>query len=69
MTLFYPQELALTSPTSGGRLVGTVRLQTQETEFDFFFCLIILIMEVLLNRGKYNSGENSQQRPQTLLLI
>jgi hypothetical protein len=26
---FYPQKLALTSPTSGGRSVGIVRLQTK----------------------------------------
>jgi hypothetical protein len=28
----YPQKLALTSPTSGGRSVGIVRSQTQATE-------------------------------------
>jgi hypothetical protein len=30
---FYPQKLALTSPTSGGRSVGRVRSRTQATEF------------------------------------
>jgi hypothetical protein len=29
----YPQKLALTSPTSGGRAVGIVRSRTQATEF------------------------------------
>jgi hypothetical protein len=29
----YPQKLALTSPTSGVRLVGIVRSRTQTTEF------------------------------------
>jgi hypothetical protein len=29
----YPQKLALTSPTSGGRSVGTVRSRTQATVF------------------------------------
>jgi hypothetical protein len=29
----YPQKLALTSPTSGGRSVGMVRLRTKTTEF------------------------------------
>jgi hypothetical protein len=29
----YPQKLALTSPTSGGRSVGIVRLRTQAAEF------------------------------------
>jgi hypothetical protein len=31
----YPQKLALTTPTSGGRLVGTVRSLTKATEFYF----------------------------------
>jgi hypothetical protein len=29
----YPQKLPLTSPTSGGRSVGIVRLRTKATEF------------------------------------
>jgi hypothetical protein len=29
----YPQKLALTSPTSGGRSVGIVRLRTKAMEF------------------------------------
>jgi hypothetical protein len=32
-TPLYPQKLALTSPTSGGRSVGIVRFRTQATEF------------------------------------
>jgi hypothetical protein len=35
----YPQRLALTSPTSGGRSVGIVRLQTTATEFSSFYVL------------------------------
>jgi hypothetical protein len=31
----YPQKLALTSPTCGGRLVGIVPLRTKATEFSF----------------------------------
>jgi hypothetical protein len=34
---FYPQKLALTSPTSGGRSVVIVRLRTTATEFSFSF--------------------------------
>jgi hypothetical protein len=30
---FYPQKLALTSPTSGGHPVGIFRYRTQATEF------------------------------------
>jgi hypothetical protein len=33
----YPQKLALTSPTSGDRSVGIVRLRTKATEFVFCF--------------------------------
>jgi hypothetical protein len=35
----YPQTLALTSSTSGGRSVGVARLRTKATEFVFCFCL------------------------------
>jgi hypothetical protein len=31
----YPQKLALTSPTSGGRSVGIVRLRTKAMQFSF----------------------------------
>jgi hypothetical protein len=31
----YPQKLAMTSPTSGGRSVGVVRSRTQTMEFSF----------------------------------
>ena len=31
--LLYPQKLALTSPTGGGRSVGMVRSRTKATEF------------------------------------
>jgi hypothetical protein len=34
----YPQKLAITSPTSGGRSVGIVRLRTQTMEFICFVC-------------------------------
>jgi hypothetical protein len=32
----YPQKLAITSPTSGGRSVGIVRLPTQTMELGFY---------------------------------
>ena len=35
VTPLYPQKLALTSPTGGGRSVGIVRSQTKATEFSF----------------------------------
>jgi hypothetical protein len=34
-TPLYPQKLALSLPTSGGRSVGTARSRTQATEFFF----------------------------------
>jgi hypothetical protein len=36
----YPQKLALTSPTSGVRSVGIVRLLTHATEFFFIFIVV-----------------------------
>jgi len=35
VTPLYPQKLALTSPTGGGRCVGIVRVRTKATEFSF----------------------------------
>ena len=35
VTLLYPQKLALTSQTGGGRSVGIVRARTKATEFFF----------------------------------
>jgi len=33
VTPLYPQKLALTSPTGGGRSVGIIRVRTKATEF------------------------------------
>jgi hypothetical protein len=41
----YLQKLALTSPKSGGRSVGIVRLQTKAMEF---VCLFVLLISELL---------------------
>jgi len=35
VTPLYPQKLALTSPTGGGRSVGIVRVRTKATELSF----------------------------------
>jgi len=35
VTPLYPQKLAITSPTGGGRSVGIVRVRTKATEFSF----------------------------------
>jgi len=39
VTPLYPQKLALTSPTGGGRSVGIVRVRTKATEFVLFVCM------------------------------
>jgi len=39
VTPLYPQMLALTSPTGGGRSVGIVRSRTKATEFVCLVCL------------------------------
>jgi len=40
VTPFYPQKLALTSPTGGGRSVGIVRVRTKATEFSLVLLFI-----------------------------
>jgi hypothetical protein len=37
VTPLYPQKLALTSPTSGGRFVSIVRSRTKATEFSLVY--------------------------------
>jgi hypothetical protein len=41
----YPQQLALTSSTSGGRSVGIVRSRTQAMEFSFLILYYIILGE------------------------
>jgi hypothetical protein len=43
----YPQNLVLTSPTSGGRSVGIVRSRIQATEFMFFVFLFNSTSELI----------------------
>ena len=45
LTPLYPQKLALTSPTGGGRSVGMVRSRTKATEFSFSLVLVSLMYE------------------------
>jgi hypothetical protein len=46
----YPQKLAITSPTSGGRSVGVVRSRTQTTEF--FFTGDMSVIRVCISHNK-----------------
>jgi hypothetical protein len=42
---FYLQNLALTSPTSGGRSVGIVCSRTKATEFSVYvWCLVVVML-------------------------
>jgi len=41
VTPLYPQKLALTSPTGGGRSVGIVHSRTKATEFSFLYYIIL----------------------------
>jgi len=41
VTPLYPQKLALTSPTGGGRSVGIVRVRTKATEFVYYYMVLI----------------------------
>jgi len=47
-TPLYPQKLALTSPTGGGRSVGIVRVRTKATEFSFSLTLLNVILPHVL---------------------
>ena len=42
VTPLYPQKLALTSPTGGGRSVGIVRSRTKATEYFFKYIYIYI---------------------------
>ena len=44
VTPLYPQKLALTSPTGGGRSVGIVRVRTKATEFSFRYLETVVLV-------------------------
>jgi hypothetical protein len=53
VTPLYPQKLALTSPTGGGRSVGIVRSRTKATEFSF--SLVFVVIGVVICRVRVRS--------------
>jgi hypothetical protein len=55
---FYPQKLALTSPTSGGRSIGIVPSRTQATEF------LDLILPAALDHGVYSASNRNEYQKQ-----
>jgi len=52
VTPLYPQKLALTSPTGGGRSVGLVRSRTKATEF--FSCKRKIKSRIILEKASFN---------------
>jgi hypothetical protein len=50
----YPQKLALTSPTSGGRSVGIVRSRTQTTEVFFSFLELMVQMFPMASERQFD---------------
>ena len=49
VTPLYPQKLALTSPTGGGRSVGIVRWRTKATEFIIIVVYMYVYMYIYIN--------------------
>ena len=57
VTPLYPQKLALTSPTGGGRSVGIVRSRTKATEFFFYSC-VEFVQNIIKHVWKDDIGIN-----------
>jgi hypothetical protein len=55
----YPQKLTLTSPASGGRSVGIVRLRTKATEFS-------LVPIYYLSKQRAHVGDDKLEKGQLL---
>jgi hypothetical protein len=51
-TPLYPQNLALSLLTSGGRLVGIFRSQTKATGFNFFLLVVLFSRPPLWSSGQ-----------------
>jgi hypothetical protein len=72
-TTLYPQTLALTSPTNGGRSVGVVRSQTQATEFVYTQILHIIstfnFPKILLQAHSHFSIKDKTYNEQESLLV
>jgi hypothetical protein len=51
------KKLARTSPTSGGRSLGIVRLRTKATEFVVLFCFVLFYFYVYIINGGVRPSE------------
>ena len=52
VTPLYPQKLALTSPTGGGRSVGIVRSRTKARSFSFMYVCTYVCMSCHVRKRK-----------------
>jgi hypothetical protein len=62
--ILYPQNLALTSLTSGGRSVSIVRSRTQSTGYFFFRCVPFFSLPIVRRRRLALSTELNWRRRQ-----
>jgi hypothetical protein len=70
VTPLYPQKLALTSPTGGGRSVGIVLSRTKATEFSFYYSLALQLSAgygLLVSRDFLNTYKDAPQSVGLLL--
>ena len=67
VTPLYPQKLALTSPTGGGRSVGIVRVRTKATEFSF--SLDTLISQIYFWNKTLRISDSSSVHHQELFTV
>ena len=58
VTPLYPQKLAPTSPTGGGRSVGLVRVRTKATEFSLYMSLVVMFCYSCRSATKLPTGIN-----------
>ena len=57
VTPLYPQKLALTSPTGGGRSVGIVRVRTKATELVIYIYIYVCVCVCVCVFSRYSPGE------------
>jgi len=60
VTPLYPQKLALTSPTGGGRSVGIVRVRTKATEFRVLVLVYAVYNEIVSVTDSGSVGPSPQ---------
>jgi len=63
VTPLYPQKLALTSPTGGGRSVGIVRVRTKATELATSGVITDWVLNIyVVVRRRRSAGKTSKRR-------